>query len=199
MHWWYLRGNENVCFESSYLRGLSTCYKPKHSSKLAEVKQRRLKNPIYKSHYRIFNTYKPRKEPNQYQKLFLVYLVFFYLSFKEKKISYYDKEIISGTNNLSCYFRHCLGRYASSSHDVRRWAVDELWFCYCRCYKEVRFEALVGMVAPIFFAAVQEGAAMAKLPRQTSSCFGRELIRYASYVVFQNQHITYACKIEEPT
>ncbi|KAH0893690.1 hypothetical protein HID58_056119 [Brassica napus] len=31
-------------------------------------------------------------------------------------------------------------------------------------------------VAPIFFAAVQEGAATAKLPRQTSSCFGRELI-----------------------
>ncbi|KAH0880928.1 hypothetical protein HID58_068322 [Brassica napus] len=44
------------------------------------------------------------------------------------------------------------------------------------CYKEVRFEALVRMVAPIFFAAVQEGAATAKLPRQTSSCFGRELI-----------------------
>ena len=78
-------------------------------------------------------------------------------------------------------------------------AVDELWLCYCRYYKEVRFEALVGMVALIFFAAVQEGAATAKLPRQTSSCFGKELIRYASYVVFQNQHITYACKIEEPT
>ncbi|KAG5402799.1 hypothetical protein IGI04_008918 [Brassica rapa subsp. trilocularis] len=34
--------------------------------------------------------------------------------------------------------------------------------CYCRCCKEVRLEALVGMVAPIFLAVVQEGAATDK-------------------------------------